>query len=421
MKKLILTSLIMLIGTFSLTNENTEKSYAEDNVVNVVPGFASSIANANNEIDFNSTNETIINNKYIESDELEIYDYNTDLMDSIIDYARSNNLIVSGETLTKSTDESNNIRKPMNKSAYWDIDNGSSTPDRFSFFTQKSTLGLLFNDWDLTNNQPLEFKINMGDTNWLITLKEFLKKYAPNELTIPLISINNTTILEATKSNNELTLKSNNARVYLITSNSGSIINSDVLIEIPFINYIESITSLYISCWSDEMVTWAEPQIMEIVNPISLYIYTYANSTFSPIIFSDFDFKKGTLITSSGISRNRYILDSITINDNLEITTAITNIKIGNTELTKDSKLYNHIQQYNLLINNQLFNYENDVTGFFNYLKNSEDKVFNITSYKYHYTIGRSDEEFERLESVLDDFNASLDPTNLVFNCLKVV
>lgn len=424
MKKQLWMLLMPLIGIAAAlhVSEKTKEVKAEE-VKETIPGYATSLVGSMSKPNYFDL-ESTINANYIDNiDELEVYDYNTDLMDIVIDYARSNNKTVASESLVMSTDKNNVTRKPMNKSAYWNTTDGTEAnmPTRWSFFTQKSAVSLGFEDWN-DKEQPLEFKISLGSQDWLETLLDFLCKYGPEEMSFPVISVDGQAILTANKSGTKMTLTTNNARVYPLYYEDSlhNTINfySDVLVEIPFRNYIESIRSLYVVNWTDEDIYEAEPQVMMICQPVQFQKNTYDNSFFSPIKLANIDFKTGILDVVSPVSGNKYILDSITINNELEVKTTIQNIKVGNYEIPRNSSLYKKTQQYSMTLNDQPFNYNNSNIDFFNELKNStEDVLFNITSYKFHLTLGRIEDTAvydvlppERIEAIEN----ALDPTSIL-------
>ncbi|MCH5179901.1 MAG: hypothetical protein J1F32_01650 [Erysipelotrichales bacterium] len=423
MNKLLLglNSLLLLASSLipGLIKNNTTTAVAEEKTI--VSGKASSYLQQKNKEYFDDEDTEFINTTYPTKyhDDYEVFEYNTDLMDSYADYVYENK-IQALSLLYKSNSSNNPLNKTQLSNTALFIAGGTYC----SLFDLKGTFNYEFERIENDKGQalPIEFKLDLG-TDFFEFYKKLFLPYQ-YDLELPLLEIDGQTILSLEKTGNDFTLTtSDDAHVYLDkTTDSSNAYNKNrfVYVEIPYRRHIETVSAKY---W--RIYTGHERSMLNNYGFITIGTYEflvqnlylekdcYNHSVFGPILINNIDFNTGVMSTISSVSANRYVVDSIVINDDLEIECKIRNLDLFHNVLDFDNSLYEKMQQYNLKYNGVAFTYDTASCDFFEQLKNAKQEVdFYITEIKYHITLGKlTNEVSESLMVTPDDWKRTLDPT----------
>lgn len=411
MKKLLLP-LMMMLATITVVPGNgneavkanaeeakqVEEGYITKNLVDKEKGYVD-LSNQSHH------DEVITYYNNARSGDFQVLEWNTALMNSIFE----NKAPVDGEEFVKATDSKNKLKVSNKITPYLNDDGGTA----YTLIKEKVSMNMVFNDWDTSKEQPIEFVYNLDSVLYHDTLPEmldFFTKYIDEDFTLPLLKIDGETIIELVKSNNSYSFKNYNSRVYLGHSSDveeNEYYTGQFFVEIPFRNYIQTIEMTLFNMWSDEERDGTEPVDWLIGSGFYLDPTAADNSIFSPFNFSNLDFKKGQLTavsadratkieTAFGYISDYYNLDYIIINNDTLIYTKPT----GKYYLDNGRE-----QIYDLFLDNTFkipFNYDSD-SAFVNKLKRAtEDIDFNITYYSYSLVFENTDLR-ENLRDILDD------------------
>lgn len=422
--KFLSTALLTLtiLASGKANNQNVKTANADTSNEKIVEkGYISNnFVNENGYVDM-TTNDNVekITDYYTvnRAGDFTTVDWNTDIMDLIF----ANKTATNSEVFHKSSDEDNLLKVNGQTTSWWETPRGMY----YTLFSQKVAVNMLFEDWDTSKEQPLEFvfalddNLNYSPNGNLVDMLHFLGNYTDNDFSLPVLKIDGQTIIELNKTGDSFTFNHYNSRVYLgygpvrTEDPNGYIMgnNGVFFVEIPFRNYIQTIETLQFQWWTDEEAYHCEGIDSYVNSTIWLDSNVASHSKFSPFNFSNLNFKKGELTAVSGTSPLRikttfgYITDYFKLDyiilsgDNVDSTIVYTKP----TDVFAYG--YGREQIYELYSDSgftKKFNYNND-SVFIKYLKSSlEDIDFNISYYSYSIVFNSKDLS-ENLHDLLTD------------------